>query len=183
MSIKNPDGTPYQVLGSLSQFNVTSNDNKLLCRWNSELSNIGGATIFYYRLYMGTTKIDNLYVECRSKIYNQVPVQMKAVYEIATSGFQMNMFGLDGSLDSTTFMFNYNDFLQSMNQRQPYAGDLIYTTFRKQWFEVQNMSITGFQRYNQVQLQVFATKLQENLTDLFNLNSFPQSDLPSGPVC
>lgn len=184
MTIRKSDGSVYQPLGSMSSFDPSSQSNKLLCRYHSEIIDLFGVPIFYYKVQMGTTKIDKLYVECRSKVYSQTPIQLHATYEPATSGILMGDFGLDGAINSTIFNLNLNVF-NELVQREPRPGDLIYTPFRREWHECMNRSITGFYKYTQYQLQIFAVKLQENLTDMFNQTLYPASpsDMPNAPIC
>lgn len=178
---------PYQLLGTLNQFPENGNtqaDQALMCRYNSEITTVGGADVYYYQLHIGTTKIDKLYVECRSKIYSQTPVALKAVYEVSSIGLAATSFGLDlAGLDMVTFSLSNSDFLAANKNKPVVPGSLLYTAFRKQWYEINNFYITGFQKFNQVQLQIFATRLQENLTDMFNLQSMPTSNLSDGPIC
>lgn len=160
--IRNPDGTPYQTLGSVQQFDPENSVHDLFNDWDQEAIKRGGSPIFYYEALVQNHTIDPLYLEDRGKLYSPIPIQLWASYEPVRSQNLMTSYGID-SMNDMMFELNYKAVLQAIGH-PPKIGSRIYTPhLRENWKIVQNN--TGeFKMWGVVRLQIFCSQFQESLS-------------------
>lgn len=124
--IRNVDGSPYQVSGTLQVFNPSHNgDRDLLNSYDAEIIKINGTPIYYYEYLADANSIDPLYNEARGALYSPNYVVLYAYYDPITSQNYQNMFGID-SPNTITFELNYDATVQAIGH-MPRVGSRLYT--------------------------------------------------------
>src|SRR4051812_11720331 len=94
--IKNCDGTPYQVGGCFRMFDPNNPASGFINSLNANLFEIAGSPIFYYEVFIQVSQIDKLYLEDRSKLWSNDPVQFYGIYEPIEQQNPSGAFGIDG---------------------------------------------------------------------------------------
>lgn len=162
MAIKNVDGKPYSLSGSLQQFDPENREFELFNEWDSEIIQIGGSPIFYYEVYIQSNTVDPLYLEDRGKIWSSNPIQLWSFYDPVPAQNYMTTFGIDAP-DEIMFEFNYNDVLKLLGH-PPVVGSRIFTPHRREHWEIIQRSDELYQLWGQIRLQVMCKRFQESLT-------------------
>lgn len=163
MTIKNCDGTPYQLSGSLDLFDPQSPDHALVSSFDSQLINIAGTPIFYYEVFIQThNTLDRLYREDRGKIFSNNPIQLRGYYEPIPSQNFLNQFGVD-SPDELQIQFNYNDVLKAIGH-PPKVGSRIFTPLKSENWVVIQRNAGDFFLYDQLRLTLIVQRFQESVT-------------------
>jgi hypothetical protein len=162
MVIRNPNGTPYNVIGSLQQFDPENPEFDLLNLWDSEAIKQGGSPIFYYEVFIQANTVDPLYLEDRGKMWSPNPIQLWAIYDPVPSQNYMTTFGID-SPDEVMFEFNYKDALEAVGH-PPKVGSRIYTPHRREHWEIIQRGDEQYHLWGQFRLQVMCRRFQESLT-------------------
>lgn len=163
MAIKNPDGTPYNVTGSVNTFDPESPVHELFNTWDQELIEWGGSPIFYYELFIQFQTLDKLYLEDRGKLWSPVPVQLIAIYEPIPSTKDQGLFGID-SPDEMVFMLNYESVLESLGGSPPKIGSRIFTPHKRENWVVVQRNVGDFHLWGEVRLELICSRFQESLT-------------------
>jgi hypothetical protein len=78
--IRNTDGTPYQVSGSISQFDPNNPEHDLFNQWDAELI-ATQSPIYYYEVMIQPQTVDPLYLEDRGKLWCPNGIQLFCFYE------------------------------------------------------------------------------------------------------
>lgn len=161
--IKNCDGTPYKLSGSLDMFDPTNPEHFLLNSFDSELIDIASTPILYYEVFIQVKNtMDPLYREDRGKIWSTTPVTLKGYYEPIPSQNYMNMFGIDAP-DEMQFQFNYRDVLKAVGH-PPKIGSRIYTPHKgENWVIIQRNTGEYF-LWGELRLTIIAQRFQESVT-------------------
>jgi hypothetical protein len=163
MTIKNCDGTPYQLSGSLDLFDPTSPDHALVSSFDSQLIDIAGSPIFYYEVFIQThNTLDRLYREDRGKIFSNNPIQLKGYYEPIPSQNFINQFGIDAP-DELKIQFNYNDVLKAIGH-PPKVGSRIFTPLKSENWVVIQRNAGDFFLYDQLRLTLIVQRFQESVS-------------------
>ena len=160
--IKNPDGTPYNVAGSLQQFDPENPEHDLFNVWDDEAIKIGGSPIFYYEVFIQEQTVDPIYLEDRGKIYSNCPVKLWAVYEPITSQNYMNAFGFD-SPDEMLFELNYRDVLNTLGH-PPKIGARLYSPHKRENWKIVQRNVEEFKLWGELRLQLLSQRFQESRT-------------------
>ncbi len=163
MTIKNCDGTPYQLSGSLNLFNPSNPDHALISSYDSQLINISGSPVFYYEVFIQThNTLDRLYREDRGKIFSNNPIQLTGYYEPIPSQNYMNQFGIDAP-DELKIQFNYNDVLNAIGH-PPKVGSRLRTVVKDENWVIIQRNAGDFFLYDQLRLTLIVQRFQESTT-------------------
>lgn len=162
MAIKNPDGTPYQLAGSLQQFDPENPEFELFNTWDQEAIRIGGTPVYYYEVFIQMNTVDPLYIEDRGKMWSPRPICLYGYYEPVPTQNMMTTFGID-SPDELMFEFNYKEVLASIGH-PPKIGSRLFTPHRREnWVIIQN-NVEEYALWGELRLQVMCQRFQESLT-------------------
>lgn len=162
MAVLNPDGSVYQVAGSIQQFNPSAPELCLFDMWDQQAILQGGSPIFYYEVLIQSGSIDPLYLEDRGKIFNNNPIQLYGYYEPITSQNFQDVFGIGGP-DDIVFEFNYTAVLKAIGH-PPKVGSRIYTPQRREDWVVIQRNVAEFKMWGILRLQLVCTRFQESVT-------------------
>lgn len=160
--IKNCDGTPYQPVGELTQFDPDSREHDLFNLYDEEVIQFGGTPIFYKELFIQKNTLDPLFREDRGKIWANNGIQLYGFYEPIPSQNYMNMFGVDG-LEEMQFEFNYRAVLKKIGH-PPKVGSILFTPHRSEYWEIVQNNLGEFKFWGGLRLQIIAKKFQESST-------------------
>lgn len=162
MGICNPDGTPYQVSGSLQQFDPGNPDLALFDIWDEEAIEQGGSPIFYYEVFIQPQTIDPIYWEDRGKLWSNDPVQLFCYYEPIASSNNQGLFGID-SPDEMVFELNYHAVLNTIGH-PPKIGSRIFTPMLRENWEIIQRNLAVFTMWNTLHIQLICKRFQESTT-------------------
>lgn len=162
MAIRHKDGTIYKPLGSLSQLVPDSPSHDLFNLWDQEAIRAGGSPLLYYEVLIPSSAIDPQYLEARSKIWTQHPVELFGVYDPIPSQLDQGLFGIDGP-DQTVFYFNYKAILDALGHL-PTIGSRIFSPHLRENWEIIDRKLGDFHRWRVFRLEVHCQRFQESLT-------------------
>lgn len=161
--IRNPDGSPYSVSGTLQTYKpCDQTDKELFNRYDAEIIRINGTPIYYYELFLDSNNIDPLYREARAKVWSQNPVCLYGFYDPITSQNYVNMFGID-SPDEVIFEFNYQAVLQALGHK-PKIGSRLFTPHKREHWEIKQTNVADWKMWSEIRLQVICDRFQETLS-------------------
>lgn len=160
--IRNCDGTPYKLAGSLSTFDPNNPDHFLLNSYDAELIQIAGTPILYYEVFIQRQTIDPLYREDRGKIWSNNPVQLYGYYEPIPSQNYMNMFGIDAP-DELQFQFNARQVLKTIGH-PPKIGSRLYTPHKGENWVIIQRNYGDFFLWGELRMTVIVQRFQETTT-------------------
>lgn len=160
--IRNPDGTPYRVTGSIQQFDPDDPQHELFNLWDEEAILRGGSPIFYYEVLIQPQTVDPLYLEDRGKLFSSQPVQLWCTYEPVASQNVMNPFGID-SLEEMKFELNYRAVLKAVGH-PPKIGSRLYTPHLRQDWEIIQRNLGEFKLWGALRLELICKRFPESLT-------------------
>ena len=174
--LKNCDGTPYKLSGTLSKFDPEGVDVNLFNLVDQEITEIGGTPIFYYEVFIQLNNtFDPLYLEDRGKLFSPTPIQLFGYYNPIPSQNYMNAFGMDSPNDEIQIEFNYRDVLQRIGH-PPKIGSRLWTPhLREDWF-IQQRNLGGFKLWSATKLMIIAERFQESTTTNEGDSTQPQPD-------
>ena len=162
MTILNPDGTPYNVVGSLKQFDPESPDHNLFNSFDQEAIMIGGSPLLYYEVFIQISTMDQLYLEDRGKLWSPNGVQLYGYYEPIEPQNPSTAFGIDGVGD-VLFECNYRAVLQAIGH-MPKRGSRIQTPHLNEFWVIVDTRLTQFQLWGALHLQIICERFQETTT-------------------
>ncbi len=163
MPLKNCDGTPYKLSGSLSSFDPTSPDQLLTSSLDAELIEIAGTPILYYEVFIQTKNtLDPLYREDRGKIFSTNPVQLSGYYEPIPSQNFLNMHGIDAP-DEMQFQFNFKAVLKAIGH-PPKIGSRLWTPHKAENWVIVQRNAGEFFLWGELRLTIIAQRFQESVT-------------------
>jgi hypothetical protein len=142
MAIKNPDGSAYQLSGSLQQFDPNNPEHDLFNLWDQEIIEIGGSPLYYYDIFINMANIDSLYVEARDKLWSPCPVCIYGYYDPIPSQNMMGAFGID-SPDEMMFEFNYRHVLKKLGFA-PKIGARIFSPHKREHWVIAQRNVETF---------------------------------------
>jgi len=163
MVILNPDGSKFQLAGTLQQFDPENPEHDLFNLWDQEAIEIGGTPLFYYEVFINLSSIDELYVEARDKIWSEHPVCVHGYYDPRPSENMMGMFGVDSPMTEMMFEFNYRHVLKKIGHA-PKIGSRIYSPHKRENWVVIQRNVEVFKMWGEIRLQVMCNRFQESLT-------------------
>lgn len=162
MTIRNCNGTPYKLSGSLDMFDPNNPEHFLLNSFDSELVQIAGTPILYFEVFIQAQTIDPLYREDRGKLFSNNPISLNGYYEPIPSQNYMNMFGIDAP-DEMQFQFNYRAVLKAIGH-PPKIGSRLYTPHKGENWVVIQRNVGDFFLWGELRLTVIAQRFQESIT-------------------
>lgn len=162
MVIRNPDGSAYQVSGSLQQFDPNNPEHDLFNIWDQEVIEIGGSPLEYYEIFLNINNVDQLYMEARDKIWSQHPVCIYGYYDPIPASNQIGSFGIDAP-DEVMFEFNYRHVLRHLGH-PPRIGARIFSPHKNENWVVMQRNVEVFKLWGELRLQVMCGRFQESLT-------------------
>lgn len=162
MAIYRPDGTIYQPVGSMRQFNPDSPDHDILNRWDEEAIKISGTPLFYYEVFIQEQTIDPLYVEDRGKLWSSNPIVLYAYYDPIPSQNDQTEWGID-SPDEIIFQVNYRATLREIGH-PPKIGSRFFTPhLSENWVLIQR-NLGQFHKWGAIRLELICQRFQESTT-------------------
>ena len=175
MPILNKDGTPYQLTGSVQQFDPQNPNFDLFNLWDQEAILRGGSPIYYYEVVITDSMIDPIYLEARGKIISNNPVQLWCTYDPIPSQNLLNQFGIDAP-DEMKFELNYRAVLQNVGH-PPKIGSRLFTPhLRENWVIVQR-NLGEFKLWGALRLELICQRFQEDVVTGEGKVSQKQPDL------
>lgn len=161
MGLKNLDGTPYQLRGSIQQYDPNDRTHDLFNLWDQESIRRGGSPIFYYEVVISPNMVDPIYLEARSKLFSNNPVQLWCTYEPIPSQNSLSQFGIDAP-DEMKFELNYRAVLQSLGH-PPKIGSRLFTPhLRENWVIVQR-NLGEFKMWGALRITLICQRFQEDV--------------------
>lgn len=160
--LRNTDGTPYQLAGSLQQFDPENKEFDLFNLWDQEVINIGGIPVFYYEVMIQSNTVDPLFWEDRGKIFSNTPICLMSYYDPVPNQNAMEVFGID-SPDEIMLNFNYADVIQKLGH-PPRVGSRIFTPHKRENWEIIQNHGEEYKLWGQLRMQVMCRKFQESST-------------------
>jgi hypothetical protein len=173
--IRRPDGTPYQLKGSLGHFDPQSPAHDLFNRYDEEIIRIGGTPIYYYEVMIQMQTVDPTYMEDRGKLFSPCAVELYAYYEPPQQQNMSGIMGLDTPDEEILLELNYKATLRAIGH-PPKIGSRIYTPHRGENWEILDTKLDQFKMWGAIRLQIYCRKFQENPTDGTSIGSQPQPD-------
>jgi hypothetical protein len=159
--MKNLDGSPYQLRGSIQSYDPCDRTHDLFNLWDQEAIKRGGSPSYYYEVVITPNMIDPVYLEARSKIFSNNPVELWCNYEPIRSQNLLNQFGID-SPDEMKFEFNYREVLQKIGH-PPKIGSRIFTPhLRENWVIIQR-NLGEFKLWGALRLEIICQRFQEDI--------------------
>jgi hypothetical protein len=162
MTIRNCDGTPYKLSGSLNLYDPTSPEHFLLNSFDAEIIQIAGTPILYYEVFIQKQTIDPLFREDRGKLFSTNPVTLNGFYEPIASQNFLNMFGIDAP-DEIQFQFNYREVLKAVGH-PPKIGSRLYTPHKGENWVIVQRNVGDFFLWGELRLTIIAQRFQESTT-------------------
>lgn len=157
--IRKPDGTPYQLKGTLQQFDKCSPAQDLLSRYDAEMIRISGSPIEYYEVFVQQQSVDRLYMEDRSKIWSPCAVVLWAFYEPPQQQNMSGMFSIDTPDEEIIFELNYRDAIKCIGH-QPKIGSRIHTPHRNENWVIIDTRLDQFKLWGAIRLLLHCRKFQ-----------------------
>ena len=158
--IRNPDGTPYRVVGSRQQFDPENPELDLFNTWDAEAIEIGGSPIFYHEVFIQPQTIDPIYWEDRGKLWSNDPIQLYGFYEPIPSSNNLGNFGIDG-FDEMTFEFNARAVLMALGH-PPRIGSRLYTPHKREHWEIIQRNYGEWKMWGELRMQLICKRFQED---------------------
>lgn len=162
MAIYNPDGSKYNVKGTLQQFDPENPEHDLFNLWDQEAIEIGGTPVYYYDVFINVNNIDELYVEARDKIWSQHPICIYGYYDPVQQQNAMTAFGIDGP-EELMLEFNYRHVLKAIGH-PPKIGARLFSPHKRENWVIKQRSTEVYKMWGEIRLQVMCDRFQESLT-------------------
>lgn len=160
--LRNQDGTPYQLTGSLQQFNPELPEFDLFNQWDEEAIERGGSPIFYYEVLIQPQTVDPLYLEDRGKLFSNNPIQLWANYDPLPTQNYMNAFGIDAP-DEVRLELNYRSVLKKIGH-PPKIGSRIFTPHLRENWVIMQRNATEYKMWGVLRLELICSRFQESVT-------------------
>jgi len=160
--IRNPDGSCYQVVGSIQQFDPENPEHSLFNLWDQEVIRMGGSPIYYYEVLIQPNTVDPLYVEDRGKLWSTVPTELWCYYEPVPSQNAHGNFGIDAP-EEMVFELNYREVLDKVGHA-PKVGSRLFTPHKQESWVIIQRNDDQFKLWGQLRIQLICQKFTESLT-------------------
>jgi hypothetical protein len=162
LALRNLDGTCYQTLGSVQQFNPLAPEHDLFNQWDQESLMRGGSPLYYYEVFIQQQTVDPLYLEDRGKIFSNNPIQLWCAYEPIPSQNELSPFGID-SPDEMVFEVNYRTTLKTIGHPPKIGSRMFSPHLRENWMIVQR-NLGEFKLWGALRLELVCQRFQESVT-------------------
>lgn len=173
--IRRPDGQPYNLKGSLQQFDPDSAAQDLLNRYDEEMIRFSGSPLIYYEVFIQSQTVDPLYLEDRGKLFSPCGVQLWCFYEPPQQQNMSGMFAIDTPDEEIIFELNYKATLKALNH-QPKIGSRVYTPHRGENWVIIDTRLDQFKLWGALRLLLHCRKFQETSTTGEGRVTQPQPD-------
>lgn len=160
--LRNQDGTPYSLSGSIHQYNPEAPEHELFNDWDQESLQRGGSPLYYYEVMIQPQTIDPLYLEDRGKLFSNHPLILWCNYEPIPSQNEMTRFGIDAP-DEMKFEVNYRAALKTIGH-PPKIGSRVFTPHLKENWEIIQRNLGEFKMWGTLRLELICRRFQESLT-------------------
>jgi len=160
--LRNQDGTPYTLAGSIQQFNLDSPEHDLFNDWDQESIKRGGSPLYYYEVLIQPQTVDPLYLEDRGKLFSNNPVMLWCNYEPIPSQNELTRFGIDAP-DEMKFEVNYRMTLKTIGH-PPKIGSRLFTPHLRENWEVVQRNLGEFKMWGALRLELICRRFQESVT-------------------
>lgn len=160
--LRNQDGTPYKLAGSIQQFDPEAPEHDLFNDWDQEALKRGGSPLYYYEVLIQPQTIDPLYLEDRGKLFSNNPVMLWCSYEPIPSQNELTRFGIDAP-DEMKFEVNYRATLKSIGH-PPKIGSRLFTPHLRENWEVIQRNLGEFKMWGALRLELICRRFQETVT-------------------
>lgn len=157
----------------LELYDKTNPDRRFFNLVDEELIRLAGSTLFYYKYFQ--SRVDDVYMEERSKTISTEPIKVFGHYEPRAIEQNLSQFGIQLENDQL-FAFN-KSYIERKIGRTPVAGDVIKPDFQNLKYEIYEVQEDSFEAYGVYRLNCFARLLRDS-SDVGNQNA-PMSD-PAG---
>jgi len=161
MGILNSDGSPYQLQGSVQQFDTNNPMFDLFNLWDQEAIQRGGSPIYYYEVIIRPEMIDPIYLEARNKLFSNNPIQLWCTYEPVSSQNVLNQFGIDAP-DEMVFELNYRSVLKNLGH-PPKIGSRLFTPHLQENWVVVQRNLSEFKMWGILRIELLCQKFQEDV--------------------
>lgn len=161
MGLLNKDGTPYKLKGSTQQFDLENPMFDLFNNWDQESIKRGGSPIFYYEVIIQPDMIDPIYLEARSKLFSNNPVELWCNYDPLSSQNSLNQFGIDAP-DEMSFELNYRSVLKSIGH-PPKIGSRLFTPHLKENWVIIQRNLNEFKMWGVLRIELICQRFQEDV--------------------
>ena len=178
MAVRKKDGTIYKLAGTLSQLLPDSPTNELFNEWDQELIRLGGSPILYYKVFIPRSGVDEQYMECRTKVWSQTPIELFGMYDPIPSQLNQGLFGIDGP-DQIIIQTNYKDTIDKLGHL-PIIGSRIYTPMLREQWEIIDRKLDQFNRWQVYHVLIHCQRFQDTLTN--PAGSVSQGDQPTWKI-
>lgn len=175
MGLKNLDGTPYALRGSVQMFDPNDRTHDLFNLWDQESIMRGGSPLYYYEVIITPNMIDPVYLEARGKLFSNNPVQLWCNYEPIPSQNLINQFGIDAP-DEMKFELNYRSVLKSVGH-PPKIGSRLFTPHLKENWVIVQRNLGEFKLWGALRIELICQRFQEDVVTGEGKVSQKQPDL------
>lgn len=162
MTIRNCNGTPYKLSGSLQMFDPENPEQFLLNSFDSEIIRIAGTPIYYYEVFIQKQTINRIYREDRGKVWANKGIQLYGFYDPIPSQNYLNQFGVD-SPDEIQFQFNFREVIKILGH-PPKVGSRLFTPHKSEYWEIVQRNAGDFFLWGELRLTLICKRFQESLT-------------------
>ena len=159
--LKSLTGTPYRAVGSVQQFDPANPELNLFHMWDQDIIQMGGSPIFYYEVFIPSSKIDPIYWESRGKIFSNYPVQLYGFYDPQPAQNLQNQFGID-SPDEMIFEFNVRAVL-SLVGHLPKIGSRLFTPHKREHWKIIQRNMGEFKMWGELRIQLVCDRFQDDI--------------------
>lgn len=161
--LRNLDGTPYQLSGTLQQFNSDNPEYDLFNQWDQEAIQRGGSPLYYYEVLIQPQTVDPLYLEDRGKLFSPNPITIWANYEPIPSQNALTAFGIDAP-DEIVFECNYQAILNAIGH-PPKIGSRIFSPHLRENWTIMQRNLGEFKMWGVLRLELICQRFQESLSN------------------
>lgn len=169
-------GKPYNLTGSLQQFNPNSSAHELFNRYDQEIIQIGGTPLYYYEVLIQIQTVDPIYMEDRGKLFSTCPILIYGYYEPTQQQNMSGMFGIDTPDEEVIIECNYKAVLTAIGH-PPKIGSRIFTPHRSENWIIIDTRLDQFKMWGALHLQIQCKKFQETTTTGEGSPLQPQSNV------
>lgn len=162
--IRREDGKPYQLKGSLQQFDPDGATHDLFHRYDEEMIKISGTPIYYYEVLIQEQTVDKMYWEDRGKLFSPYPIKLWAYYEPPQQANMSSLFAIDTPDEEIILELNYKATLRDLNH-PPKIGSRIYTPHRGENWVIIDCRLDQFKLWGAIRLLIHCKKFQPTATD------------------
>lgn len=161
MGLKNLDGTPYKLKGSVQTYGNSERTQDLFNIWDQEAILRGGSPIYYYEVIITQNMIDPIYLEARNKLFSNNPIELWSNYEPIRSQNLLSQMGLD-SQDEMRFELNYKAALKAVGHPLKIGSRIFTPHLSENWVIIQR-NLSEFKLWGALRLEIVCQRFQEDV--------------------